>query len=160
LTVAEQRKVDEYQIRDLFSCDTALPGARTTQENGKMFEKPLVSIVDDDVWARAGISELVQSLGYRASTFESGRDFLESGCVEGSTCVITDLQMPEMSGLELQRQLRVLGYSVPIIFITAFPSEAHRAQALNAGAIGFLTKPFDERSLIECLSLAISTSRP
>jgi FixJ family two-component response regulator len=67
--------------------------------------------------------------------------------------------MPDMSGLELQRQLRVLGYCMPIIFITAFPSEAYRAQALNVGAIGFLSKPVDERSLIECLSRAIGISR-
>jgi FixJ family two-component response regulator len=127
---------------------------------GKMFEKPLVAIVDDDIWARAGIGELVQSLGYRASTFESGRDFLESDCVKHSACVITDLQMAGMSGLELQRQLRVLGHNIPVILITAFPSEAHRAQALNAGAIGFLTKPCDERSLIECLSRATNISRP
>jgi FixJ family two-component response regulator len=125
-----------------------------------MFEKPLVAIVDDDIWARAGIGELVQSLGYRASTFESGQAFLESDCVEGSACVITDLQMAGMSGLELQRQLRVLGHSMPVIFITAFPSETHRAQALNAGAIGFLTKPCDERLLIECLSRATGISRP
>jgi FixJ family two-component response regulator len=67
--------------------------------------------------------------------------------------------MVGMNGLELQRQLRVLGHCMPIIFITAFPSEAHRAQALNAGAIGFLTKPFDQRSLIECLGRAIGMSR-
>jgi FixJ family two-component response regulator len=125
-----------------------------------MFEKPLVAVVDDDIWARDGIGELVQSLGYRAFTFECGRDFLESDCVEGSACVITDLQMPGMSGLELQRQLLALGHSIPIILITAFPNEAHRAQALEAGAIGFLIKPCDERSLIECLSRAIGTSRP
>jgi FixJ family two-component response regulator len=121
-------------------------------------EKPSVSIVDDDIWARVGIGEFVQSLGYKASTFESGRDFLESDCVEDSACVIVDLQMPDMSGLELQRQLRVLGHFMPIIFITAFPTEAYRAQALKVGAIGFLSKPVDERSLIECLSRAIAIS--
>jgi FixJ family two-component response regulator len=125
-----------------------------------MCEQPLVVIVDDDIWARVGIGELVQSLGYRASTFESGQDFLESGCVENSACVITDLQMTDMNGIELQRQLSVLGHRMPIIFITAFSSEVHRAQALNAGAIGFLTKPLDERSLTECLSHAIRISRP
>jgi FixJ family two-component response regulator len=130
------------------------------REDGKVFEKPLIAIVDNDIWARDGIGELVQSLGYRASTFESGRDFLESDCVVGSACVITDLQMPGMSGLELQRQLLALGLSIPIIFITAFPNEAHRAQALDTGAIGFLIKPCDERSLIECLSRAIGISRP
>lgn len=124
-----------------------------------MVEKPSVSIVDDDIWARVGIGEFVESLGYKASMFESGRDFLESDCVGNSACVIVDLQMPDMSGLELQRQLRVLGHCMPVIFITAFPSEAYRAQALNFGAIGFLTKPVDERSLIECLGRAIGISR-
>ena len=125
-----------------------------------MLEKASVSIVDDDIWARAGIGEFVQSLGYKASTFASGRDFFKSDCVEDSACVIVDLQMPDMSGLELQRQLRMLGHCMPVIFITAFPSEAHRTQALNLGAIAFLTKPVDERSLIECLSRAIRISRP
>ena len=125
-----------------------------------MLEKPLVAIVDDDTWARVGIGEFVQSLGFRASTFESARDFLESDCVKDSACVITDLQMAGISGLELQRQLLALGHRMPIIFITAFPNEAHRAQALDAGAIGFLTKPCDERSLIECLSRATGISDP
>jgi FixJ family two-component response regulator len=123
-----------------------------------MFQKPLVAIVDDDIWARIGIGEFVKSLGLSASTFESGRDFLESDCAKDSACVITDLQMADMSGLELQRQLLALGHSMPIIFITAFPNEAHRAQALDAGAIGFLTKPCDERSLVECLRRATGLS--
>jgi FixJ family two-component response regulator len=125
-----------------------------------MFQKPLVAIVDDDIWARVGIGEFVQSLGLSASTFESGRDFLESDCAKDSACVITDLQMADMSGLELQRQLLALGHSMPIIFITAFPNEAHRAQALDAGAIGFLTKPCDERSLVKYLRRATGISRP
>jgi FixJ family two-component response regulator len=124
-----------------------------------MVQKPSVSIVDDDIWARIGIGEFVESLGYRASAFESGRDFLQSDCAGNSACVIVDVQMPDMSGLELQRQLRVLGHFMPIIFITAFPSEAYRAQALKVGAMGFLSKPVDERSLIECLSRAIGMSR-
>jgi FixJ family two-component response regulator len=123
-----------------------------------MSERPLVSIVDDDVWARLGIAELVQSLGYRVSAFESGQDFLDSDCVDDSACIITDFQMLGMTGLELQRQLRALGHSMPIIFITAFPSEALRARALGAGAIGFLNKPLDERSLIECLGRAVGIS--
>jgi FixJ family two-component response regulator len=130
------------------------------RETATMSDKPLVSIVDDDVWARTGIGELVQLLGYTVSTFESAQDFLVSDCVEDSACVITDLQMSNMTGLELQRQLRALGHRVPIIIITAFPSEAHRTQALEAGAIGFLTKPLDERSLIECLSRATGTPGP
>jgi FixJ family two-component response regulator len=131
------------------------PGARVRQTATTMPDRPLVSIVDDDVWARTGIGEFVGLLGYTVATFESAQDFLVSDCVENSACVITDLQMSNMTGLELQRQLRALGHCMPIILITAFPSEVHRAQALEAGAIGFLTKPLDERSLIECLSRAI-----
>lgn len=128
--------------------------------SGTMLEKPLVSIIDDDIWARVGIREFVQSLGYKALTFESGREFLESDCARPSACVITDLQMPDMSGLELQRQLRLLGHDMPVIFITGFPNEARRTQALAVGAVGFLTKPFNERALIECLSRAIGISGP
>lgn len=88
-----------------------------------MVEKRSISIVDDDIWARIGIREFVESLCYKASTFESGLDFVESDCAGNSACVIVDLQMPDMSGLELQRQLRVLGDCMPIIFITPFPRE-------------------------------------
>ena len=151
-----------------FQCNGLMNFWRSTpiMETATRSDKPLVSIIDDDVWARTGIGELVRSLGYTVSTFESAEDFLVSDCVENSACVITDLQMSNMTGLELQRQLRALGHGMPIIFITAFPSEAHRAQAIEAEVTGFLTKPLDGRSLIECLSRAIGigprelTARP
>jgi FixJ family two-component response regulator len=114
-----------------------------------------VAIVDDDIWARLGTGELIQSLGYTASTFDSAKSFLESDCIANTACVITDLQMPGMNGLELQRELKTRGCRTPVIFVTAFPSEAHRATALDAGAAGFLRKPFDDRSLVECLTRAI-----
>jgi len=119
-----------------------------------MPEAPLISIVDDDALARDGIRELVDSLGYNSATFMSAEHFLENGMIAETTCLITDLQMPGLSGLELQQALRSQGYHTPVILITAYTNEKHRTRALGNGAIGFLTKPFDERSLIECLTVA------
>jgi FixJ family two-component response regulator len=120
-----------------------------------MPEAPLISIVDDDALARDGIRELVDSLGYNSATFMSAEHFLEDGMIAETTCLITDLQMPGLSGLELQQALRSQGYHTPVILITAYPNEKHRTRALGNGAVGFLSKPFDERSLIECLTVAI-----
>jgi FixJ family two-component response regulator len=122
-----------------------------------MPEAPLISIVDDDALARDGIRELVDSLGYNTATFMSAEHFLEDGMIAETTCLITDLQMPGLSGLELQQALRSQGYHTPVILITAYPNEKHRTRALGNGAVGFLTKPFDERSLIECLTVAIES---
>ena len=119
---------------------------------------PLISIVDDDALARDGIGELVESLGYKTSTFESAEHFLGSSMLAQTACLITDLQMPGLNGLELQEALRSKGYVTPVILITAYPSENHRKRALNGGAVGFLTKPFDEGSLIKCLTAAIKSS--
>ena len=115
----------------------------------------LISIVDDDALARDGRKELVESLGYRARTFVSGEHFLESGVIAETACLITDLQMPGLNGLELQEALRSQGCCIPIILITAFPNEKHRNRALEGGALGFLSKPFDESSLIQFLDAAI-----
>ena len=122
-----------------------------------MPEAPLISIVDDDALARDGIRELVNSLGYNTATFMSAEHFLEDGMIAETTCLITDLQMPGLSGLELQQALRSQGYHTPVILITAYPNEKHRTRVLGNGAVGFLTKPFDERSLIECLTVAIES---
>ena len=115
----------------------------------------LISIVDDDALARDGIRELVESLGYKARTFISAEHFLESGVTAETACLITDLQMPGLNGLELQEALRSQGCCIPIMLITAFPNEKHRNRALEGGALGFLGKPFDEVSLIQCLTAAI-----
>src|SRR5215470_3950304 len=87
--------------------------------------------------------------------FVSAAHFLESGLIAETTCLITDLQMPGLNGLELQEALRSQGYQTPVILITAYPKEKHRKRALNNGAVGFLSKPFDEEDLIECLTAAI-----
>jgi len=115
----------------------------------------VVSIVDDDPLAREGIRELVESLGYKARAFVSAQDFLQSGAIATTCCLITDLQMPGLNGLDLQEQLQAQGYCTPVILITAYPNEKHRSRAMNAGAVGFLSKPFEEQSLVECLGAAI-----
>jgi len=115
----------------------------------------LISIVDDDALARDGIRELVESLGYEARTFISAEHFLESDATAATACLITDLQMPGLNGLELQEALRSQRCCIPIILITAFPNERDKNRAVKAGALGFLTKPFDESSLIKCLNAAI-----
>jgi FixJ family two-component response regulator len=120
-----------------------------------MSEVPLISIVDDDSLARDGVRELVESLGYEAVTFSSAEHFLGSDAITQTACLITDLQMPGLNGLELQEALRSQGHRTPIILITAYPNENHRNRALDGGAIGFLSKPFDEASLIKCLTAAI-----
>ena len=120
-----------------------------------MSEVPLISIVDDDALAREGIRQLIESLGYRAVTFSSAEHFLESTVIAETTCLITDVQMPGLNGLELQEALQSQGLQTPIILITAYANEKHRSRALDAGALGFLSKPFNEESLIKCLTAAI-----
>jgi FixJ family two-component response regulator len=116
---------------------------------------PVISIIDDDASIRIATSSLVRSLGYTVRTFSSAEEFLQSAHVNDTCCVIADVQMPGMSGVELQALLRARGVDVPFIFITAFPDENIRARALRAGAIGFLTKPFDSQVLVKCLAGAI-----
>ena len=121
----------------------------------QMSHTQTVSIVDDDPLAREGIKELVESLGYKALAFVSAQDFLQSGAIVKTGCLITDLQMPGLNGLELQERLQAGGYNTPVILITAYPDEKHRSRAMSAGAIGFLSKPFEEQSLLECLNSAM-----
>ena len=116
---------------------------------------PIVSIVDDDAWSRNGLEDLVLSLGYRALTFESAEQFVQSGNIEQTDCLITYLRMPGWSGLELQSHLRRAGHRIPTIFVTTYPNDAQRARALEEGAIGFLDKPCDEQALIACLVRAV-----
>jgi FixJ family two-component response regulator len=118
---------------------------------------PLISIVDDDEPVREAINELVSSLGYRSNKFASAEEFLNSNRLNDTSCLITDVRMPGLSGIELQCCLIAQGRTLPIIFITALNDERTRVRALTAGAIGFLTKPFDEGCLIKCLDAALSS---
>ena len=122
----------------------------------------LISIVDDDESMREATKGLVRSLGYHAATFSSAEEFLNSDLVNRTSCLITDMQMPGLSGADLQNRLISQGRCMPTIFVTAFPDEKIRARVLTAGAIGYLSKPFTEESLITCLDTALSddTSEP
>ena len=115
----------------------------------------MISIIDDDASVRAATHRLVRSLGYIAHTFASADDFLRSSQLNDTSCVIADVQMPGMSGIELQTFLQTQGHRLPIIFITAFPDENARAQALKAGAACFLSTPFDAQILIKHLDAAV-----
>ena len=119
-----------------------------------MRSAPLISIVDDDESQRESTKGLVRSLGYRAATFASAEEFLQSDSVDNTSCLITDVQMPGLSGIDLQQGLIARGVEMPTIFITAFPEEGTRLRALTAGAFGYLGKPFSEESLIKCLDKA------
>ena len=101
-----------------------------------MSEVPLISIVDDEALARDGIGALVESLGYKAVAFISAEHFLRSDVIAETTCLITDMQMPGLNGLELQEALRSQGYETPVIVITAYPDEKYRTRAFANGAEG------------------------
>ena len=116
---------------------------------------PVVSIVDDDPSMRRATDRLVRSLGYAAHAFASAKDFLESPRAADTRCLIADVQMPGMSGLELQEHLLTQGRRIPVILITAFPEERARERALRAGALCFLTKPIDAPTLIQHLNRAV-----
>ena len=116
----------------------------------------MISIVDDDESFREAMKGLVRSLGYRAVSFGSAEEFLGSGRLYDTACLIADVHMPGLSGFELQRHLIAKGHRMPVIFVTAFPEERGRARALEAGAFGFLGKPFDEENLILCLDKALT----
>ena len=115
----------------------------------------LVAIIDDDESVRATTDSLVRSLGCIVHTFSSAEEFLRSDRIDEFACVVADVQMPGMSGVQLQDHLRAEGSCVPFIFFTAFPNEKARAQALAAGAICYLTKPCDTDSLIQCFEVAL-----
>ena len=115
----------------------------------------MISIVDDDASVRQAVEGLVRSLGYATATFASAEEFLGSARMAETSCLITDVQMKGLSGVDLQGRLAADGCDVPIVFITAFPDERICSRALEAGAIGFLTKPFNDESLIACLDRAL-----
>ena len=120
-----------------------------------MSRLPVISIIDDDASVRAATDNLLRSLGYTVYSFVPAEEFLRSAHFNDTSCVIADVQMPAMSGVELQALLLARGHRVPFIFITAFPEATIRARAFKAGAICFLTKPFERLTLIKCLDTAL-----
>jgi FixJ family two-component response regulator len=118
---------------------------------------PVISIIDDDESVRAATNRLVRSLGFVALTFACADDFLRSPRLDDTSCLIADVQMPGMSGIELQSTLIASGKDIPVIFITAFPDERIRTRAMEAGAVGFLSKPFKGSSLIQYIDDALNS---
>jgi FixJ family two-component response regulator len=118
-------------------------------------EAILVAIVDDDDSVRGTLQELLRSAGFPSRAFESAEAFLGSGHQQETACLITDIRMPGMSGLELQARLNAERCKIPTIFITAHGDEEMRFQALRAGAVEFLPKPFDDEILIESVRAAL-----
>lgn len=123
-----------------------------------MGQVPVISIIDDDASVRVATNRLVRSLGYTTHAFASADEFLRSPHVHATSCVIADIHMPGMDGVQLQSHLRAQGSRLPIIFITAFPNESIRTRALEGGAVGLLTKPFDAATLIKCLDIALGNA--
>ena len=118
---------------------------------------PVISIIDDDESVRGATNRLVRSHGFVALTFSCADDFLRSPRLNDTSCVITDVEMPGMSGIELQSVLIASGKDIPIIFITAFPDERSRTRAMEAGAVGFLSKPFKGSTLIQYIDDALKS---
>jgi FixJ family two-component response regulator len=120
------------------------------EEKSAAAQSPHVSIVDDDESVREAIKSLLRSVGFGADVFASAEEFLRSDRLKDTTCLILDVRMPGMNGLELQERLASLEYKIPIIFITAHVSDQEaRHRALQAGAVDFLRKPFSEETLLE-----------
>ena len=124
-----------------------------------MSKLSVISVIDDDESVRAATNNLLASHGYIVHTFASAEEFLRSTEQHDASCVVADVQMPVMSGLDLLALMRSRGYRAPFIFITAFPEESIRARALKAGAICFLSKPFAGSTLVNCIETALKPDR-
>ena len=115
----------------------------------------VIAIVDDDPSVREGTMDLLNSMGFIAETFRRADEFLKSNRLHSTSCLISDVRMPGMSGLELHNHLVGSGKVIPIILITAFPDDADRARALRAGVFCYLAKPFNENELLACIQSAL-----
>lgn len=118
-------------------------------------EKPRVAIIDDDEPVRSALQGLMTMAGFPALVFASAEEFLNSGQQQHTVCLIADIRLPGISGLELQSKLNLDHHRIPIIFITAHGDERMRMQALRAGAVEFLTKPFDDEALLDSVRAAL-----
>jgi FixJ family two-component response regulator len=119
----------------------------------------LIAIVDDDPSARRGLQRLVRSVGWKAETFASAQEFLAHARIEPPSCVVLDLQLPGLNGLDLQKRMAEAGLETPIVFLTGHGNIPASVQAIKAGAIEFLTKPFDEQDLLRAIQEAIERDR-
>jgi FixJ family two-component response regulator len=117
-----------------------------------------VAVVDDDARVRESLLSMLESAGYRAGVFASAEDFLRSECLSDAACLVADVRLPQMDGLELQRRLKVERPGVHVILITAYQDESSRRRGLEQGAICFLYKPFDPEELLAAVDRALNES--
>ncbi len=118
-----------------------------------------VFVVDDDVLVRKSVARLIESVGLKVETFASAREYLKQDPCEGPACLVLDVRMPEMSGLDLQDELTSAGLSIPIIFITGYGNVPMSVKAVKAGAVDFIEKPFDGQTLLDAINEAIKRDR-
>ena len=141
-----------------FSDEQLLDSIRSALQDKSWFPK-LISIADDDESVRRTTQLLIESFGFRAAVFESAEEFLKSEDLGRTSCLIVDVQMPGMDGLQLQSQLAAMGRGIPIIFITAHDSKESRRRAMQAGAVEFLGKPFSDVQLLQTIQLALKIDK-
>ena len=125
-----------------------------------MMKPVLISVVEDDEPFRESMRTLMIALGYTVEAFSSASDFLKSPLVAATACLITDMQMPGLSGLELHRRLVDAGHAIPTIIVTAYPDEMSRNRALKSGVVCYLSKPIDDEHLERCLRSALESGNP
>jgi FixJ family two-component response regulator len=124
----------------------------------RMTQAPLIALVEDDWFFRDSMKSLMKSLGYTVEAFSSAADFIASPRFTETACLIADVHMPAMTGVELSRHLVDNGHAIPTILVTAYPNEVDRAQILSTGVICYLAKPVDEDDLIRCLRASLSSA--
>ena len=124
-----------------------------------MPKKPVVAIVDDDESACEGTIDLLKAMGFAAKGSRSAEEFLKSSHLRCTACVITDMRMSGMTGLELHDHLVQSGKTIPTILVTAFPNDRDRARALKAGVVCYLAKPFNDQDLLRCVRSALESRR-
>jgi FixJ family two-component response regulator len=131
---------------------------QTPAEKSTLMIHPLVSVVDDDESVRESLPDLLREFGYAACAFSSAEEFLVSGLVDQTKCLVLDIAMPGMTGPELQRELNRRGQRIPIVFITAHRDDSVRPRMLGGGAVACLFKPFSDTALLEALKAALSVN--
>jgi FixJ family two-component response regulator len=125
-----------------------------------MRKRTLISVVEDDQLFRESMGKLLMALGYTVETFPSAADFLASPLLTATACLVSDVQMPGMTGVELHRHLIDTGHEIPTILVTAYPDEVVRRRALKDGVVCYLCKPVDDDHLERCLHSALESGRP
>ena len=127
---------------------------------GRLSNASLIAIVEDDQFFRGSMRRLIRSLGYPVEAFPSAADFLASRRLDETACLIADIQMPGMTGVELHARLIEAGHKIPTILVTAYPDEARQVRALKGEIVCYLLKPFDDNDLMDCVRKAVEGSKP